>query len=1304
MICKATNSQSTPQLCTDGVGGAIITWYDYRDSGTTGSDIYAQRINSTGGIEWTANGTVICNAINTQYGPQLCSDGVGGAIITWYDYRDSETTGVDIYTQRIKSTGGIEWSSNGLLICNANNTQTTPQICNDGKGNAIITWTDYRDLAITSHDVYALKISPVIPLSHNWTVGGIDIWRNDTAMQRPQICSDGVGGAIITWQDYRDSATTGSDIYTQRINSTGGIEWTANGSVICNAIESQHDLQICSDGVGGAIIVWRDSRDSATSGSDIYAQHINSTGGVEWTVNGTLICNAIATQYNVQICSDGVGGAIIAWQDSRDSATTGSDIYAQRIDSTGDVEWMVNGTVICNATKYQQYPQLCSDGVGGAIITWYDYRDSTTLSYDIYAQHINSTGGIEWTANGTVICNKSREQSKPQLCSDGVGGAIIAWQDYRDLGITNYDIYAQHINSTGGIEWSTYDRVVCNATNNQEEPQLCSDGVGGAIIAWSDKRAYGSPGQMNDIYAQRINSTGGVEWTANGSQICQGLAVPGDIRLIKDNRGGAIIVWENYTFGVTGYDLNAQHIAYNGVIEWPINGTEISRQTGNQLYPQICSDGVGGALITWEDRRYTYYDIFASRIILSTPISNNPEPITTYTSTPEEINWILTDYFGGGSYRVIVNDSYGNNYTYINWTSWNSNPANLYFPINHTIAGLFYYTIEYYNEFMLYGIPNTVNVTILEDKPPYCNQPGDVLIHYGNKQNITWILYDDDWGGGSYCVKSTHEKYGTQVLKDWTSWNNETEISIEINSTEYQELDYKIEYTDFYGQFRSDNVHVTITDLVSPIIEVNPSSNNDLFGKRAPDLYLEITEPNYNNTWYTLDGGITNFTCTTNLTIDQESWDKYGNGTVDILIFSKDDYGNIGFLNYTVRKDIIPPDITIEGIKLNDEFSDIAPSFELTVIDPNLESVWYTLDDGATNISLSSFQDHINQSLWDELSYGQVTIRFYANDTVGNIGMEEIRIIKINEGGLDLGVIILGASIAGGAGAIIGTAIIITPRIKKQKYIKNLKLKAKEDLQFFEQKIQQYLVTQLEDHYGDEWWEKGVPENLRININTKLKAKGIPPPKLEAQNMTHLEYNDYFPIITEDENWNDLFSDVFVDKDSLGENFENLRNFKSNLEKDIVTVEELNGYPLFLYSITNCFTKTFNVFLSYSTRDTDHFNIKEISKRLEEYPKIDTVFYWEEDSGEDIVKYMERALKISRVFILFCTENSLKSKAVTDEWESAFQLRKEGMMKILPVYEQDKNIPVLLKPILNVKYDKDNFDEFIENLYKEITR
>ncbi|MFW9988740.1 MAG: hypothetical protein ACFFC3_08810 [Candidatus Odinarchaeota archaeon] len=51
-----------------------------------------------------------------------------------------------------------------------------------------------------------------------------------------------------------------------------------------------------------------------------------------------------------------------------------------------------------------------------------------------------------------------------------------------------------------------------------------------------------------------------------------------------------------------------------------------------------------------------------------------------------------------------------------------------------------------------------------------------------------------------------------------------------------------------------------------------------------------------------------------------------------------------------------------------------------------------------------------------------------------------------------------------------------------------------------------------------------------------------------------------------------------------------------------------------------------------------------------------------------------------------------------------FQLRKEGSMNIVPVYEKDEHIPYLSKPILNVKFTKDNFDKFIYKLYEEILR
>lgn len=129
-----------------------------------------------------------------------------------------------------------------------------------------------------------------------------------------------------------------------------------------------------------------------------------------------------------------------------------------------------------------------------------------------------------------------------------------------------------------------------------------------------------------------------------------------------------------------------------------------------------------------------------------------------------------------------------------------------------------------------------------------------------------------------------------------------------------------------------------------------------------------------------------------------------------------------------------------------------------------------------------------------------------------------------------------------------------------------------------------------------------------------------------------------------------------------------------------------------------------NVFLSYSTLDTDYFQISKIVRRLEIYSEINKVFIWEADSGENIVSYMEKTLKKTNVFVLFCSTNSIKSKSVEGEWQAAYQLNKDGLMKIVTVYEKDEHIPYLLKPILNVKFTKDKFDVFIEKLYGEILR
>lgn len=86
------------------------------------------------------------------------------------------------------------------------------------------------------------------------------------------------------------------------------------------------------------------------------------------------------------------------------------------------------------------------------------------------------------------------------IVSDGPGGAIIAWQDRRNYSSTNWDIYAQYIDLSGTVLWDTNGMAICTAPFGQGNCRITTDMVGGAIIVWSD----GRDGFTNKVYAQRV--------------------------------------------------------------------------------------------------------------------------------------------------------------------------------------------------------------------------------------------------------------------------------------------------------------------------------------------------------------------------------------------------------------------------------------------------------------------------------------------------------------------------------------------------------------------------------------------------------------------------------------------------------------------------------------------------------------------------------------------------------------------------------------------------------------------------------
>ena len=469
-----------------------------------------------------------------------------------------------------------QWSTNPVVnnaICTATGDQSSPMIVSDSSGGAIITWPDFRN---GNFDIYAQRINASGTVQ--WTANGDSICKATGGQSSPAIVGDGSGGAIITWTDFRNG---NSDIYAQRINASGTVQWTANGDTISTATGGQFSPTIVSDGTGGAIITWQDDR-SGTGDYDIYAQRINASGTVQWTANGVAISTATGPQDIPTIVSDGSGGAIITWEDDR--IGTNYDIYAQRINASGIVQWTANGVAISAATGTQYSPTIVSDGTGGAIIAWRDDRSGNGTS-DMYAQRINTSGTVQWTANGVAICTATGIQSYLTIVSDGLSGAIITWHDDRSAAFIN-DIYAQRVNSSGIVQWTSNGVAICTATSDQSVPTIVSDGSGGAIITWRDSRSG-----INDIYARRINASGTVQWTANGVAVCTATVGRDSPTIVSDGSGGAIITWEDYRSG-TNTDIYAQHIFADGALPVELvsftahalrSGVELSWNTATEV-------------------------------------------------------------------------------------------------------------------------------------------------------------------------------------------------------------------------------------------------------------------------------------------------------------------------------------------------------------------------------------------------------------------------------------------------------------------------------------------------------------------------------------------------------------------------------------------------------------------------------------------------------------------------------------------------------------------------------------------------
>jgi FlgD Ig-like domain len=439
-VCTARLSQYIPSIASDGAGGAIVVWEDLRAD--TSWHVFAHHVLASGVVDpvWPVQGQLLSTRPISHPHPQLVPDAAGGALVVWQDRRSG--TNSDIYAIHVRGSGTVDPPADGAAVCTAAHDQISPMVAPDGSGGAIVTWQDLR--SDTSYDIYAQHVLASGTADPAWPNGGRALCIAVHDQINPRIVSDGSGGAIVSWQDRR----YGTDyyIYAQHVLFSGAVDpaWPDSGRILSGSLGDKQLPAIVADGAGGAIVTWEDLRNGVDD--DIYAQHVLASGVVDpgWPVSGRGLCTAAGGQIEPTIVSDGSSGAVVSWIDGRGGA---SGIYAQHVLASGAVDgaWPLDGRAL---TTSDGVPLLVSDGAGGGIVSWMDYRNG---KFDVFAQHVLAVGVVDpsWPPDGLAVRLAEDSVNYLAVTPDGLGGAILAWGDNRVYG--DNDIYAQRIGPFGRL-------------------------------------------------------------------------------------------------------------------------------------------------------------------------------------------------------------------------------------------------------------------------------------------------------------------------------------------------------------------------------------------------------------------------------------------------------------------------------------------------------------------------------------------------------------------------------------------------------------------------------------------------------------------------------------------------------------------------------------------------------------------------------------------------------------------------------------------------------------------------------------
>ncbi len=597
-------------------------------------------------LQWQENGIPVRQGENIEWFRSAAPLEDGSVVYVWSDTRLGDR---DLWAQRVDADGNNVWGDDPVLVDGKIDRQEDPVIIATTDGGMIIAWVDFSEQPIYG-DIFAQKLNAAGELQ--WQEGGVPLCTAANVQISLNIVKDLNGGAYVLWVDSRNAG--GSDIYGSHVNANGEDIWDTNGIALAGEAGEQLSHTFWEDGQGGAILAYV----SDTGSKDLKARRILSDGSIDWTIE---LCSADMEQSGVKICKSSANTFGFAWRDLRNE--NDGDIYAQSVDINGNILWE-NDVVVYQGSGVQENPRVTSAEDGSFFVTWEDKRAIPQFS-DIFAQKLDADGNLLWDASGIQLSDGEYDELNPRLRADSDGGCYVVWDDGREGGHNYEDIYMQHITSAGAVSWETNGRVVCNAQFEQFSPLINSAGDN-TFICWGDRRD-GSIG----MYYQVMDANGDFLLADNGVEYYWGMEGDSQNPKIFEQNDNTVVVWNDSRYGFIGTRAFMQIIRPDGTMFFEDNGINMTEnldtESANQTNIDIYDYHNGGAVATWQQEGEAYPRVYAQAvdsegnrlwgsdgIAVSSATRSQEEPKISRVGSDYYVSWANLVWYGGFTYTYGI--------------------------------------------------------------------------------------------------------------------------------------------------------------------------------------------------------------------------------------------------------------------------------------------------------------------------------------------------------------------------------------------------------------------------------------------------------------------------------------------------------------------------------------------------------------------------------------------------------------------------------------------------------------------------